>query len=145
MAGIVHLRIVIAVFLVGGIAALMPYALSLFSEDVKPSPFGWVGGLSSIALALWLSRGSNIARALLILFSSLGLAFYGYLALMVGSRSWTTAAFVGVFALISAYSIWALGFSQDVRVELARRGGTNLDEELDKRPEPYNELSKKQD
>jgi hypothetical protein len=43
MAGIVHLRIVIAVFLVGGIAALMPYALSLFSEDVTPSPFGWVG------------------------------------------------------------------------------------------------------
>jgi hypothetical protein len=26
MAGIVHLRIVIAVFLVGGIAALMPYS-----------------------------------------------------------------------------------------------------------------------
>jgi hypothetical protein len=101
MAGIVHLCLVIAVFLVGGIAALMPYALSLFSEDVKPFPFGWVGGLSSIALALWLSRGSNIARALLILFSCLGLAFYGYLALMVGSRSWTTAAFLGVFALIS--------------------------------------------
>jgi hypothetical protein len=69
MAGIVHVRIVIAVFLVGGIAALMPYALSLFSEDVKPFLFGWVGGLSSIALALWLSRRSNIARALLILFS----------------------------------------------------------------------------
>ena len=123
MAGIVHLRIVIAVFLVGGIATLMPYALSLFSEDVKPSPFGWVGGLSSIALAIWLSRGSNIARALLILFSCLGLAFYGYLALMVGSRSWTTAAFVGVFALISAYCLWALAFSQDVRAELTRRRG----------------------
>jgi hypothetical protein len=62
MAGIVHLRIVIALFLIGGIAALMPYALSLFSKDVKPYPFGWVGGLSSIALALWLLRGSNIAR-----------------------------------------------------------------------------------
>jgi hypothetical protein len=108
MAGIVHLRIVIALFLVGGISALMPYALSLFSEDVKPFPFGWVGGLSSIALALWLLRGSNIARTLLIIFSCLGLAFYGYLALMVGSRSWTTAAFVGVFALISAYCLWAL-------------------------------------
>jgi hypothetical protein len=137
-----HLRIVIAVFLVGGTAALMPYALSLFSEDVKPFPFGWVGGLSSIALALWLSRGSNIARALLILFSCLGLAFYGYLALMVGSRSWTTAAFLGVFALISAYSLWALAFSQDVRVELARRGDKNLD---DKRPELSDELGRKQD
>ena len=75
MAGIVHLRIVIAVFLVGGIAALIPYALSLLSEDVKPFPFGWVGGLSSIALVLWLS---------------------------------------------------ALAFSQDVRVELARRGDKNI-------------------
>src|SRR6516225_3309755 len=129
MAGIVHLRIVIAVFLVGGIAALMPYALSLFSEDVKPFPFGWVGGLSSIALVLWLSRGSNIARALLVIYACLGLAFYGYLALMVGSRSWTTAAFLGVLALISAYSLWALAFSQDVRVELARRPDTNLDED----------------
>ena len=63
---------------------------------------------------------------LLILFSCLGLAFYGYLALMVGSRSWTTASFVGVFALISAYSLWALAFSQDVRVELARRGDKNI-------------------
>ena len=145
MAGIVHLRIVIAVFLVGGIAALIPYALSLLSEDVKPFPFGWVGGLSSIALALWLSRGSNIARALLILFSCLGLAFYGYLALIVGSRSWTTAAFIGVFALISAYCLWALAFSQEVRAELTRRGDTNLDEEMDKRPELYNELGKKRD
>ena len=50
----------------------------------------------------------------------------GYLALMVGSRSWTTAAFLGVFALISAYSLWALAFSQDVRVELARRGDKNI-------------------
>ena len=101
----------------------MPYALSLFSKDVQPYPFGWVGGLSSIALALWLLRGSNVARTLLIIFSCLGLVFYGYLALMVGSRSWTTAAFVGVFALISAYCLWALAFSQDVRAELTRRGG----------------------
>jgi len=35
----------------------------LFSGDVNPFPFGWVGGLSSIALALSLSRGSNVARA----------------------------------------------------------------------------------
>ena len=82
--------------------------------------------MSSIALALSLSRGSNVARAVLVIFSCLGLAFYGYLAPMVGSRSWTTAAFLGVFALISAYSLWALAFSQDVRVELARRGDKNI-------------------
>jgi hypothetical protein len=39
MAGIVHLCIVIVLFLVGGIAALMPYALSLFSKDVGPYQF----------------------------------------------------------------------------------------------------------
>jgi hypothetical protein len=64
---------------------------------------------------------------------------------MVGSRSWTTAAFVGVFALISAYCLWALAFSQDVRAELARRGDTNLVEEMDKRAEFYKELGKKRD
>ena len=34
---------------------------------------------------------------------------------------------LGVFALISAYSRWALAFSQDVRVKLARRGDTNCE------------------
>ena len=101
--------------------------------------------MSSIALALWLSRGSNIARTLLVIFSCLGLAFYGYLALMVGSRSWTIATFVGVFALISAYCLWALAFSQDVRAELTRRGDTKLDEEMEKRPELYKEFGKKHD
>ena len=50
----------------------------------------------------------------------------GCLALMAGSRSWTTAAFLAVFALISAYSLWALAFSRDVREELARRRDKNI-------------------
>jgi hypothetical protein len=129
MAGIVHLRIVIALFLVGGVSALMPYALSLFSEDVEPYPFGWVGGISSIAVALWLSRGSNIARTLLIIFSCLGLVFYGYLVLMAGTKSWQVTAFVGIFAVISGYCLWALAFSKDVRDELARRRDAILNQE----------------
>jgi hypothetical protein len=129
MAGIVHLRIVIALYLIGGIAALTPYALSLFSEDIEPYPFGWVGGVASIALAFWLSRGSSIARTLLIIFSCIGLAFYGILVLMIGSQSWAIAAFVGVFAVISGYCLWALAFSNDVRDELARRRDAILNQE----------------
>ena len=61
----------------------------------------------------------------------------GCLALMAGSRSWTTAAFLAVFALISAYSLSALAFSQDVRVELARcRGQEHIGVAQDERQAP---------
>jgi hypothetical protein len=121
MSGAAHLRIVIALFVIGGILALAPYVASLFSEDVNLYPFGWVGGLASIGLAIWLSRGSNIARTLLVVFSALGLLFYGGLALAVLKNSLAIAAALGLFAALSAYSLWVLMFSKDVRAELARR------------------------
>jgi ABC-type cobalamin transport system permease subunit len=126
VSGVVHLRIVVALFIVGGIIALMPYALSLFLDDVQPSPFGWAGGVGSIALAAWLSRGSNIARNLLIVFSVLGLLFYGMLLLTIMRNSWSTAAILGIFGILSGYCLWALAFSKDVRAELARRRDANM-------------------
>jgi hypothetical protein len=121
MSGATHLRIVVALFVVGGILALAPYVASLFSEDVNLYPFGWVGGLASIALALWLARGSNIARNLLVVFSVLGLLFYGGLVFAVLKHSLAIAAVLGVFALLSGYCLWALLFSKDVRAELDKR------------------------
>jgi hypothetical protein len=121
MSGAAHLRIVIALFVIGGILALAPYVASLFSEDITLYPFGWVGGLASIALAIWLSRGSNIARTLLAVFSVLGLLFYGGLLFSVLKYSLAIAAVLGVFALLSAYCLWALLLSKDVRAELVRR------------------------
>ena len=121
MSGATHLRIVIALLIVGGISSLAPYVATLFLKDVTPfSPFVWAGGLV-IALAVWLSRGSMIARNLLVVVSIIGLLFYGYLALTALKHSWYVAAAIGFFAAISAYCLWALMFSKEVRAELDRR------------------------
>jgi uncharacterized MnhB-related membrane protein len=121
MSGTAHLRIIVALFVVGGIVALSPYALSLFMDGINLYPFGWVGGVASIALAAWLYRGSNIARNLLIVFSVLGLLFYGALLIMIVRDSLQAAAVLGIFVVLSGYCLWALMFSKDVRAELARR------------------------
>jgi hypothetical protein len=121
MSGTAHLRIIVALFVVGGIVALLPYALSLFMDGINLYPFGWVGGVASIALAAWLYRGSNIARNLLIVFSVLGLLFYGALLIMIVRDSLQAAAVLGIFVVLSGYCLWALMFSKDVRAELARR------------------------
>jgi hypothetical protein len=121
MSGTAHLRIIVALFVVGGIVALLPYAFSLFMDGINLYPFGWVGGVGSIALAAWLYRGSNIARNLLIVFSVLGLLFYGALLIMIVKDSLQAAAVLGIFVVLSGYCLWALMFSKDVRAELARR------------------------
>jgi hypothetical protein len=121
MTGIAHLRIVITIFVVGGIAALVPYALALFSDDISLFPFGWAGGFGSIALAAWLSRGSDIARVLLIVVSVFGIVIYGYLFVASLRASGTVTAILGIIVALSGYCLWALAFSQAVRAELARR------------------------
>jgi hypothetical protein len=121
MSGAAHLRIVIALLVIGGISSLAPYVASLFFKDVDPySPFAWAGGLV-IALAAWLSRGSMIARNLLVVVSIIGVLFYSYLAFVALRYSLSIAAVIGVFAAISAYCLWALMFSKEVRAELDRR------------------------
>jgi hypothetical protein len=121
MSGAAHLRIVIALLTVGGIGALAPYVASLFSKDVTLYPFGWAGGLASIALAIWLSRGSFIARNLLVVVSAIGVIFWSYLAVAALQHSWSIAAVPGIFAAVSAYCLWALKFSKDVLAELDKR------------------------
>jgi hypothetical protein len=123
MSGAAHLRIVIALLVVGGLSSLAPYLASPFFEGITPfSPFSWAGGFL-IPLAVWLWRGSIIARNLLIVVSSIGVLFWGYLALMAIQHSWSVAAVIGVFAAISAYCLWALKFSKDVRAEIDKRAG----------------------
>jgi hypothetical protein len=121
MSGVVHLRIVVTIFVVGGVLALLPYALSLFLDDISLFPFGWAGGFGSIALAAWLSRGSDIARILLIVISVFGILIYGYLFAAALRASGTVAAILGIVVVLSVYCLWALAFSQAVRAELARR------------------------
>src|SRR5271156_287802 len=129
MSGIVHLRIVVILFIVGGIISLVPYVSSLFLDGVSVTPFGWVGGVASIAFATWLSRGSTIARVVLAFFSILGVLFYGMLMVMSVRVSWPTATVLSVFIIISGYCLWALMFSKDVRAELARRSGADMKQE----------------
>jgi hypothetical protein len=121
MSGATHLRMVIALLVVGGISSLAPYVASLFFKDITPfSPFVWVGGVL-IPLAVWLSRGSIIARNLLVVVSMIGVLFWSYLALAAMKYNWSIAAMIGLFAAVSAYCLWALMFSKEVRAELDRR------------------------
>jgi hypothetical protein len=121
MSGAAHLRIVIALLVVGGIASLAPYVASPFFKDITPfSPFSWAGGFL-IPLGIWLSRGSIIARNLLVVVSIIGLLFWSYLALAAIKHSASIAAVIGVFAVVSAYCLWALMLSKDVRAELDKR------------------------
>jgi hypothetical protein len=121
MTGVAHVRIVVTIFVVGGVLALVPYALSLFLDDISLFPFGWAGGFGSIALAAWLSRGSDVARILLIVVSVFGIVIYGYLFAAALRASGTVAAILGIIVALSGYCLWALAFSQAVRTELARR------------------------
>jgi hypothetical protein len=84
MTGIVYLRIVTTIFVLGGMLAALPYTLSLFLDDPPPPLIGWIGGVACIAFAVLFSRGSNIARFFLIAFSILGLLAYGDLIFVVG-------------------------------------------------------------
>jgi hypothetical protein len=123
MSGAAHLRIVVALLIVGGIASLAPYVAAPFFKDVTPfSPFSWAGGFL-IPFGIWLWRGSIIARYLLIVVSGIGVLFWSYLALAAVRYSLSVAAVIGVFAAVSAYCLWALKFSKSVRAELDKHAG----------------------
>jgi hypothetical protein len=121
MSGVAHLRIVVAVFTVGGVLALLLYASSLFLSDMGVFPFLWANGLASIGLAIWLYRGSNVARILLIVLSVIGILLWG--AFFIGSvrHSLAVATVPGIAAILSVYCLWALMFSKEVRAEIDRR------------------------
>jgi hypothetical protein len=122
MSGAAHLRIIVAVFFVGGILAIGIFTvLPLFLDDMNFIPFVWVNGSVAIGLAIWLYRGSNIARILLIVISAFGIVSWGYLFAETVGYSWTVAAVWGIAAVLSVYCLSALAFSKDVRDELARR------------------------
>jgi hypothetical protein len=121
MIGIVHLRIVTIVFVLGGILSALPYTLSLFLNDPPPPLIGWIGGVACIASAAWFSRGSNIARYFLIVLSILGLLVYGIMIFVVREGTWLDTAIMGLFGILSGYCLWALVFSKGLRAELFRR------------------------
>jgi hypothetical protein len=52
MSGIVHLRIVVTIFVVGGIVSLLPFALSFFMDGVHTSVSQLAGGIGGMAIAI---------------------------------------------------------------------------------------------
>ena len=121
MTGIVHLRAVTTIFVLGGMLAALPYSLSLFLDDPPPPLIGWIGGIACIVFAVWVARGSNIARFFLIDFSILGLLAYGILIFVVGEGTWLDIAAMGFFGILSGYCLWVLMFSKKLLAELSRR------------------------
>ncbi len=142
MSGIVHLRIVVTIFVIGGIVSLLPFALSLFMDGVNTSVSQLVGGIGGMAVAIWFSRGSHIARYIMIIYSIIGLLLCGLvLFLLAGYLEWV--ALFGVTAIFCGYCLWVSAFSKSVRAELSRRREANMKHESDERRRFYEQLGEK--
>jgi hypothetical protein len=142
VSGIVHLRIVVTIFVIGGILSILPFALSLFMDGVHTSAFNLAGGVGSAAIAVLFSRGSHIARYLMITYSIFGLLICGFLLfLLAGNRELTVI--VGVAGALCGYCLWVSMFSKDVRAELSRRREVNMKRESDERRKFYEQLGEK--
>jgi hypothetical protein len=142
MSGIVHLRIVVTIFVVSGIVSVLPFALSLLMDGVHTSVPSLVGGIGSIAIAIWFSRGSNIARYIMIVYSIFGLLLCGLLLFLLGGNlEW--AVLFGVTGALCGYCLWVSMFSKDVRAELSRRREANMKQESDERRKFYEQLGEK--
>jgi hypothetical protein len=78
-----------------------------------------VGGALQIALAVWLYRGSDIARAVLTVLYALGFLFAIALAFFFGGGAPGVIVFGGLMAVVMAVIFWILAFSKRLRAELA--------------------------
>jgi hypothetical protein len=142
MSGIVHLRIVVTIFVVGGIVSLLPFALSFFMDGVHTSVSQLAGGIGGMAIAIWFSRGSHIARYIMIIYSIFGLLICGLLLFLLAGHL-ELAAIVGVTGAFCGYCLWVSMFSKDVRAELSRRREANMKHESDERRKFYQQLGEK--
>jgi hypothetical protein len=82
---------------------------------------GVIVGIGAIALAIWLLQGSSIARTLLIVLSIIGFVVYVANFFLTVGDSWLDPMLLAVLAVLSAYCLWQLAFSEDLRAELASR------------------------
>jgi hypothetical protein len=88
-----------------GKVSLLPFALSLFMDGVHTFMSSLVGGLGGIAIAIWFSRGSHIARYIMIIYLIFGLLFCGLaLFLLAGHLEW--AILIGVIGAFCGYCLW---------------------------------------
>jgi hypothetical protein len=78
----------------------------------------FVGGAVQVALALWLLRGSDVARIILAFLFALGVALCLWIAFLLREAAIGAIAMLA-FALLSAGAFWILVFSKRFRAELA--------------------------
>jgi hypothetical protein len=142
MSGAVHLRIVVTIFVVGGIVSLLPFALSLFMDGVHTSAYSLFGSIGSAAIAILFSRGSNIARSLMNIYSIIGVLVCGLLLFLLAGN-YGLSAVVAVTGAFSGYCLWVSMFSKDVRAELSRRREAHMKRKSDERRQFYEQLGEK--
>jgi hypothetical protein len=110
------LRVVVFVIVAGGAGGLLAGLGHAIGRGVFSGQL--VGGTVQIALGIWMWRGSDVARAILIVLYALGFVFALAVPVLTNERGWALLIFGGMALLIGA-CFWILAFSKRLRAELA--------------------------
>jgi hypothetical protein len=111
--------LIVLVFVVAAFGAVALYA-GLLHATVRGAFSGQLlGGLLQIALAVWLYRGSDIARTVLAFLYALGFLFAIGLAFFSVGGGQMIAVLSGAMAIVTSVIFWVLAFSKRLRAELA--------------------------
>jgi hypothetical protein len=111
--------LIVIVFVVAAIGAIAVFA-GLLHATVRGAFSGQLlGGPLQIALAVWLYRGSDIARAILTLLYALGFLFAIGLAFFSTGGGQTIVVLGSAMAIMTSVVFFILAFSKRLRAELA--------------------------
>ena len=78
-----------------------------------------LGGVLQISLAIWLFRGSDVARIILAVLFFIGFVFALGLPVLAGEREPALIVVAAAMAIAAGLCFWILAFSQRLRAELA--------------------------
>jgi hypothetical protein len=92
-------------------------------------------GIVMIATAIWFTRGSNIARYILIIF--FGVLYSAVRIYLTAAVAAVDAMAEAVMILIDGYCLWALALSKKLRAELALRRAANKINDREERKKFY--------
>lgn len=112
-------------------------------DGVNTSVSQLVGGIGGMAVAIWFSRGSHIARHLMMIYSIFGLLLCGLSLLFLLTGNYGLSAVVAVAGAFSGYCLWVSAFSKGVRAELAHRREANMMRKSGERRRFYEQLGEK--
>ncbi|MDQ8726358.1 hypothetical protein [Bradyrhizobium sp. LHD-71] len=118
---------VVCFFVVSGLFGVLAGLGHLYGRGVFSGQL--VGGSLQIALAVWLFRGSNIARALLAILSFAGAGLFGALVIFFPGEPAAIMLWLAL-AATSVVMFWVLVFSKRFRAELALNAAKYRDPEL---------------